>query len=224
VAVSVAARLASVRETIARACARSGRSADEVRLVAVSKTHPPALLREAYAAGQREFGENYAQELRDKARALADLADLRFRFIGHLQRNKVKYAVAARASIDAIDAEALAMAIAERSKSEGVVTEVLVEVNVGGEPQKAGVAIGGVAALVERVRGIEGIELAGLMAIPPESDDPERTRPHFAKLRELTTELGLRECSMGMSHDYEIAIEEGATMVRIGTAIFGPRI
>jgi pyridoxal phosphate enzyme (YggS family) len=223
VAVTVAERLAIVNERIESACARAGRPRSSVALVAVAKTHAPERVREAYEAGQRIFGENYAQELRDKARAVADLRDARFRFIGHLQRNKIKYVIGARASIDTVDGEPLAIAISERAKNERARTEVLVEVNVGAEPQKAGCALDELPALVARLRALEGIDLVGLMAIPPESDDPERTRPHFAALKALAESLGLRECSMGMSHDYEVAIEEGATMVRVGTAIFGPR-
>jgi PLP dependent protein len=191
-----------------------------VTLVAVSKTQPAAAIREAYAAGQRDFGENYAQEWREKADALADLADLRWHFIGGLQTNKVTYLAGRVAYVHTVDRVELAREIAKRSAARGATTRVLLEVNVGGEGSKEGCAPGDVPRLAADVRGLAGVELVGLMCIPPPADDP---RPHFRTLRALRDGLGLPELSMGMSGDYREAIAEGATLVRIGTAIFGAR-
>lgn len=215
----VARGLAETRERIARACARAGRDPAKVTLVAVSKTHAPDAVRAAFAAGQRVFGESYAQELAGKAGALADL-DLEWRMIGHLQRNKVKLVVAAGAAIDSVDSPRLASAIARRASDRGVRVPVCLQVNVAGEARKSGVAPSGVGALVQHVRALPGLELRGLMTVPPADEDP---RPYFRALRELAEEHDLPELSMGMSGDLETAIEEGATMVRVGTAIFGPR-
>jgi PLP dependent protein len=224
VAVSdIAQRLAAVQARVARACARAGREAHDVRLIAVSKKHSVEAMRAAYAAGQRDFGENYVQELTHKARLLAELPDLRLHFIGRLQRNKVKDVLRARAVIGTLDSIALAQAVAERAEQVGARAEVLVQVNVGDEPQKAGVAPSALAELVAAVGGLSSVSLLGLFAIPPAGDDPQAARPYFRLLRELAQQHGLRELSMGMSDDFEIAIEEGATSVRVGTAIFGPR-
>jgi pyridoxal phosphate enzyme (YggS family) len=191
-----------------------------VTLVAVSKTHPPEAIREAYAAGQRDFGENYAQEWRGKADALADLADLRWHFIGGLQTNKVKYLAGRVALVHTIDRLELAAEISRRWARAGAVARVLLEVDLGGEERKAGCAPGEVEPLCEAVRALPSVELVGLTCIPPPDDDP---RPHFRTLRALRDRLGLTELSMGMSGDWRVAVEEGATIVRIGTAIFGAR-
>jgi PLP dependent protein len=199
-----------------------------VTLIAVSKSQPAEAVREAYAAGQRDFGENYAQEWREKARELSDLPGLTWHFIGALQSNKVKYlmggeAGAGRASwIHTVDRLPLALEISKRSARLATTTRLLIEVNLGLETAKSGCAPGEVAALVHAMRALPGTELRGLMAIPPATADP---RPHFAALRELRDglELALPDLSMGMSADYEAAIAEGATLVRIGTAIFGER-
>jgi PLP dependent protein len=191
-----------------------------VTLVAVSKTQPPGAIREAYAAGQRDFGENYAQEWREKADALGDLADLRWHFIGALQTNKVKYLAGRVHSIHTVDRVELARELAKRFSAKGAVARAFLEVNTGGEGSKAGCSPEDAAALAEAVRGLAGVELVGLMAIPPPDEDP---RPHFRLLRGLRDRLGLRELSMGMSADWRIAIEEGATVIRVGTAIFGER-
>jgi pyridoxal phosphate enzyme (YggS family) len=191
-----------------------------VTLVAVSKAHPAAAVREAYAAGQRHFGENYVQEWRAKAEALADLPEIAWHFVGGLQTNKVKYLVGKVALVHAVDREELAREIARRSAQRGVATRVLVEVNVAGEASKSGCAPAEVPRLVEAVRALPGLELRGLMCIPPAEGDP---RPHFAAVRRMRDALGLSELSMGMSGDYPVAIEEGATIVRVGTAIFGER-
>ncbi len=207
---TVAERLARVRAAVPPG----------VTLVAVSKAQPAAAVREAYAAGQRHFGENYVQEWREKAEALADLGDLAWHFVGSLQTNKVKYLVGRVALVHTVDRFDLAGEISRRSAQKGAATRVLVEVNVAGEAGKAGCAPVEVPALVEAVRALPGLELRGLMCIPPEQGDP---RPHFRTLRALRDRLGLTDLSMGMSGDYPAAIEEGATLVRVGTAIFGER-
>lgn len=211
---TIAARLAEVRARIARACAVAGRDPSAVALVAVSKTKSADDVRAAYAAGQRDFGENYVQELREKAEALRDL-DLRWRFIGHLQRNKAKDVVGVASCIETLDSTRLADAIAKRGAA-----EVMIQVNVAGEKQKGGCAPEDLEALVAHVRALAALDLRGLMTIPPLGGDP---RPHFRALRALARDHGLRELSMGMSADLESAIEEGATSVRVGTAIFGGR-
>jgi pyridoxal phosphate enzyme (YggS family) len=222
----VTEQLLEVRRRIERAAREASRDPSSVALLAVSKGHPAARLREAYAAGQRLFGENYAQELLAKARELADLEDLGFHFIGHLQRNKVKDVVRAARVIETVDRIELATEIDKRSTSS---IDVLLEVNVGGEAQKAGCAPDAVAGLLRAVSALSNLRVIGLMTIPPADDDPEASRPHFARLRTLAAELragGLDpgpHLSMGMSHDFEIAIAEGATLVRVGTAIFGTR-
>ena len=191
-----------------------------VTLVAVSKTQPAEAIREAYAAGQRDFGENYAQEWRDKADALADLGDLRWHFIGGLQTNKVKYLAGRVAAIHTVDRIDLAREISKRFAAKGAVAQVYLEVNVGGEASKSGCAPADAPALAEGVRALPAVEVVGLMTIPPPDDEP---RPHFRALRALRDRLGLAGLSMGMSADWRIAIEEGSTCVRVGTAIFGER-
>lgn len=213
----VAAGLASVRERISAACARAGRNPASVRLIAVSKTKPLAMLQEAVAAGQRIFGENYAQELREKAEALPGVE---WHFIGALQTNKAKLVVGRAALIHTCDRLALAQELSKRAKSAAIVQRVLLEVNVGGEPQKAGVLPAEAPRLLDEVRALPALACEGLMCIPPVEGDP---RAHFRALRALASALGLAQLSMGMSADYEAAIEEGATLVRVGTAIFGER-
>ncbi|HET7823766.1 MAG TPA: YggS family pyridoxal phosphate-dependent enzyme [Anaeromyxobacter sp.] len=207
----------SIAENVARV--RAALPA-EVTLVAVSKTQPAAAVREAYAAGQRDFGENYAQEWREKADALADLAGLRWHFIGSLQTNKVRLLAGRVHAIHTVDRVELAREISKRFAGKGAVVRAYLEVNTGGEATKSGCAPGEAPALAEAVRALPGLDLAGLMAIPPPGDDPRR---HFKLLRGLRDRLGLRELSIGMSADWPIAVEEGATVVRIGTAIFGER-
>lgn len=219
----VAAALDDVRERIAKACSRAGRDPDEVALIAVSKAHPVDAVRAAHAAGLRVFGENYAQELAEKATALADLEDIRWRFIGHLQRNKIKLVERAHATVDTVDSVRLAQAISARAARQNAIVELLLQVNVGGEAQKSGCAPDEVPALVDEVRALPNVELRGLMTVAPHCDDPDDARPVFAALRELASKQGLPELSMGMTHDLEAAVLEGATMVRIGTALFGPR-
>jgi PLP dependent protein len=206
--------LVEVRQRIAAACGKAGRDPASVTLVAVSKTKPLELLREAVEAGQRSFGENYAQEFRDKHE---ELPDLDWHFIGALQTNKVKYVAGKAALVHTCDRLSLAQELSKRAALE---QRVLLEINIGREPQKAGVLPDDAPKLLDQVRALPNLRCDGLMCIPPAEGDPRR---HFAALRELSAKLGLRELSMGMSADYEAAIEEGATIVRVGTAIFGAR-
>jgi hypothetical protein len=221
----VAAELARVQDRIARATLAAGRAPGSVRLIAVSKGQPASAIREAYAAGQRDFGENYAQELAAKARELADL-DVRWHFIGHLQRNKVKEVVVHASTVQTVDRATLADELSKRAQRD---LGVLLEVNVGGEAQKAGVAPADVVGLADHVARLPRLALVGLMTVPPACDDPEDARPHFRALADLGATLRARghagtvELSMGMSHDFHVAIAEGATWVRVGTAIFGAR-
>jgi PLP dependent protein len=219
----IAGAIEGVQERIVRACERAGRDSSSVQLVAVAKGHPEEAIRAAYEAGMRVFGENYAQDLAAKASMLNDLADIRWRFIGHLQRNKIKLIEEARATVDTIDSVRLAEALSARARASGTNIEALLQVNVGGEAQKSGCAPHELPALVEAVRALPNITLRGLMTVAPDLDDVEATRPFFARLRELAEAHGLPELSMGMTHDLEQAVAEGATMLRIGTAIFGPR-
>ncbi len=208
---SIAARLEGVRRTVPAG----------VTLVAVSKSHPAEAIREAHAAGQRDFGENYVQEWRDKAEGLADLPGIVWHFIGSLQTNKVKYLAGKVALVHTVDREELGREIAKRWEKAGARARVLVEVNLGGEASKGGCRPGDVPALVDRLRALPALDVAGLTCIPPPEDDP---RPHFRALRALRDSLGLVDLSMGMSGDYPVAIEEGSTLVRVGTAIFGERV
>jgi pyridoxal phosphate enzyme (YggS family) len=219
----IASAIDHVRQRIDRTCERAGRDPGSVQLVAVSKGHPEEAIRAAYDAGMRVFGENYAQELAAKASALSDLRDIRWRFIGHLQRNKIKLIEGARATVDTVDSARLAQALSTRARASGTELEVLLQVNVGGEAQKSGCTPDEVPALVEAVRALPNISLRGLMAVAPHLDEVEAIRPFFATLRGLAEAHGLPELSMGMTHDLEQAVAEGATMLRIGTAIFGPR-
>lgn len=216
-------RFASVGDQIADACARAGRDPDAVRLIAVSKRHSVAAIEAAYQLGHREFGENYAQELLDKSGQLTHLSDLRFRFIGHLQRNKARRLVEAGCTVDTVDSPRLADALAQAVPAGSAPLEVLVQVNVAGEAQKSGVAPAELPALVAHIRAQTTLDLRGLMTVPPAVQDPESSRAHFAALAELAAAHGLPELSMGMSHDLSVAVEEGATMVRVGTALFGKR-
>ncbi len=212
----VAARLADVLARIAAAARASGRDPGAVTLVAVSKEVDAAAVRDALAAGQRDFGENRAQELAAKAGALepASPAPL-WHFIGRIQRNKVRAVAPVVALWHSVDRAEVGEAIARHAPG----ARVLVQVNVGDEPQKGGCDPAGTAALVERLAGL-GLAVEGLMTVPPHERDP---RPYFASLRDLATSLGLATLSMGMSGDYEAAIAEGATLVRVGTAVFGAR-
>ena len=215
----VRAGLRTVRARIADACARVGREPSSVRLVAVSKVHPPAAIAEAREAGQTLFGESYVQELVTKASAFEGAE---VHFIGHLQSNKIKalLSVEALVCVESVDSERLATELDRRARERGRTLAVMLQVNVGREPQKSGVSPEALDALVAHVRSLSSLELRGLMAIPPADVDP---RPHFRALAALADRHALPERSMGMSDDLEIAIDEGATLVRVGTAIFGPR-
>jgi pyridoxal phosphate enzyme (YggS family) len=227
---SVAENLARVNEAISEAAVKAGRGPASVLLVAVSKLKPAAMVREAIAAGQLDFGENYAQELRDKMREIAD-PRVRWHFIGHLQKNKVKYVAGRACEVHTVDSEEIARELGARAEKEGGRQRVMIEVNVGGEAAKSGVDPESAAGLVEAVRGIAGVELVGLMTMPPFAEDPAEERPYYRALRELRDRLrvqlgdpaALPELSMGLSHDFREAIAEGATRVRVGTAIFGAR-
>ncbi len=221
----LASALAAVRARIAAACASCGRDPASVELVAVGKTQPVEAVRAAYAAGQRVFGENYVQELVAKAAACADLEGLRWHFIGHLQRNKVREVVPRIHALHSLDSVRLVEAVSvARAASDAVgALPCYLEVNVAGEAQKEGVPPSGVGALLAAAAVAPGVEVVGLMTVAPLVDDPEDARPVFRALRELASAHGLRELSMGMTNDFEVAIEEGATLVRVGRAIFGER-
>lgn len=220
---SVTERLAQVRARLDAAVTLARRARGDVTLIAVSKGQPAAAVEEAYRQGQRDFGENYAQELRDKARELAHLEGLRWHFIGPLQTNKVKYVAPTAVMLHTLDRVELAVALGERVVKEGRTLPVLLEVNVGSEASKHGVAPQEAAALLEKVRAVPGLNVVGLMCIPPERDDPAQAGGDFETLARLGERLGLPQLSMGMSHDFEEAVKHGATLVRVGTAIFGAR-
>ena len=219
----VGASLAAVRARIAAACARAGRAPDSVQLLAASKFQSAAAIRAAYQAGQRDFGENYVQELAQKAAQLSDLPDLRWHLIGRLQSNKVKDVLRLGCVVQTLDSQRLCDALAQRAAAANKRIQVFLQVNISAEPQKAGVAIAELPQLAAAVRGSGALELRGLMAIPRDTEDLDETRTAFRRLRELAGELNVPELSMGMSDDLELAIEEGATLVRVGTALFGPR-
>jgi len=211
---SVREGLERVRERIARACDAAGRDPAGVTLVAVSKRHPVDAIREAMDAGQALFGENYAQELVDKA---GEIPGARWHMIGHVQRNKVKLLIPTRAVIETVDSPRLAREIDKRAEA---TVDVLLQVDVAREASKSGCTVEELPGLLDEARALGGLNVRGLMTIPPADEDP---RPHFAALRRLAEAHGLADLSMGMSADLETAIEEGATIVRVGTAIFGPR-
>jgi pyridoxal phosphate enzyme (YggS family) len=212
-------KLEQVETRIAKAAARAGRKRGDILLLAVTKKFPAAVIREAYQLGLRDFGENYVQEFEAKRVDLGDCGGARFHLIGHLQSNKSKVAAEIFDVIQTVDTQKLA----RRLDAEQKPLEVMIEVKLSSEEAKAGAPPEEVPALVEAIRGCAHLRLLGLMTMPPWSDDAEPSRPYFAKLRALADANGLPQVSMGMSHDLEVAIEEGATMVRIGTALFGPR-
>ena len=216
---SLRQNLAAVRERIARAADRSRRDPAEITLLAVTKIFPAAAIQEAYELGLREFGENYVQEFEGKAPAVGGLADARFHLIGHLQSNKSKKAAELFQVIQTVDSAKLA----RRLNEAGPTMDVMLEVKLSGEEAKSGADPAELPAIIEAVRGCQNLRLAGLMTMPPWSDDPEASRSYFRRLRELAEQHGLRGLSMGMSHDLETAIEEGSTCVRVGTALFGKR-
>ena len=211
---------AALEARIAAACARAGRARVDVQLVAVSKTFPAADVDHAIAAGMTDIGENKVQETREKKPLVHGSA--RWHLIGHLQSNKAKDAVRLFDVIQTIDSIELAERVARLAESEGKRQEVLLQVNVGGETQKSGSELRDVAELARRASALPSLHLSGLMTIPP-LGDAEAMRPYFRALRRLRDDLGLRELSMGMTDDFEVAIEEGATLIRVGRAIFGAR-
>jgi PLP dependent protein len=216
---TLADRLTRVRERIERGCARGRRDPATVKLLAVTKVFGPEAIREAYALGLREFGENYVQEMERKEPAVADLAGARFHLIGHLQSNKTKKASQLFASIDSVDSARLAARLDTELKP----MDVMIEVKLSEEDAKSGADPSELPAITEAIRGSRNLNLVGLMTVPPWSEDAETARPYFARLRELGERYAIPELSMGMSNDLEVAIEEGATWVRVGTALFGRR-
>ncbi|MGZ5446639.1 MAG: YggS family pyridoxal phosphate-dependent enzyme [Thermoanaerobaculia bacterium] len=212
--------VSALEARIAAACARAGRARADVRLVAVTKTFPASDVDHAIAAGMTDVGENKVQEARDKRPSVSGSA--RWHLIGHLQSNKAKDAVRLFDVIQTIDSVDLAERVARFAESEGKRQEVLVQVNVGEEEQKNGAEIADIPSLVRRVSALPSLHLSGLMAIPPFLE-AEAMRPYFRRLRALRDDLGLPELSIGMTDDFEVAIEEGATMIRVGRAIFGAR-
>jgi pyridoxal phosphate enzyme (YggS family) len=212
-------RLNTVRERIERACARARRDPAAVRLLAVTKIFGPEVIREAWEAGLREFGENYVQEMERKAPAVEDLSGARFHLIGHLQSNKTKKAAQLFSAIDSLDS----VKLAARLDAESAPLDVTIEVKLSAEDAKTGADPAALPEIAAAVRASKNLTLRGLMTVPPWSEDPELSRPYFARLRELAAMHGIPELSMGMSNDMEVAIEEGATWVRVGTALFGSR-
>ena len=221
--------LEEVEARIKRACERSGRERSEVTLISVSKTKPVEMLQEAYDAGSRDFGENKPQEIREKYPQLP--ADIRWHMIGHLQRNKIKYIIDKVCMIHSVDSIRLAEAIDEEAKKHGIVMPVLIEVNVAEEESKFGVHLDEVESLIRQISELSNIQVQGLMTIAPFTENAEDNRIYFRKLRNLYVDIkdknidnvNMCNLSMGMTGDYEVAVEEGATMVRVGTGIFGAR-
>lgn len=222
--------LITVEQNIQKACARAGRSRSEVQLIAVSKTKPVEMLQEAWDCGIRDFGENKPQEIRDKFPQLPE--DIRWHMIGHLQRNKIKYIIDKVCMIHSIESVRLAEAVSEEAAKHGRIIPVLVEVNMAGEESKFGVRPEETEAFIREISVLPNIRVDGLMTIAPYTENPEDNRVHFRNLKKLCVDINgknidnvvMSNLSMGMTGDYEVAIEEGATMVRVGTGIFGERI
>jgi pyridoxal phosphate enzyme (YggS family) len=213
-------RIEKVEQRIHAAAQRSGRSRAEVTLVAVTKKFSAGIIRDAYGLGLRVFGENYVQEFESKHPALADLTGAEFHLIGHLQSNKARIAADLFQVIETVDSAKLARRLDQMVSRP---LEVMIEVKLSGEESKAGAAPEELPGLIDAIRGCANLRLTGLMTMPPWDDDPEAARPYFKSLAELARMHGLAKLSMGMSHDLETAIEEGATHVRVGRALFGPR-
>ncbi len=231
---SIADNLARVRERIEAAARRAERRSEDVSLMAVSKAFPAACVQEAYDLGQRLFGENRVQEFAAKVDALRDLHDAEWHLIGHLQTNKAAKAVELFDAVDSVDSLRLAQKLNASAQQFGRKLKVLIEINVGGEAAKSGVASDSreLDELLSAASDLEHLKFRGLMTIPPFTEDPQKARPYFRRLRELRDRIAARRLpaldlnvlSMGMSHDFEVAIEEGSTCVRVGTGIFGERI
>lgn len=221
--------LHEVQENIRKACERSGRNPEDVTLIAVSKTKPVSDIEQIYAAGIREFGENKVQEMNDKQKVLP--GDINWHMIGHLQRNKVKYIVDNVAMIHSVDSVRLAEEISKEAVKKNVTVDILVEVNVAKEESKFGLYTEDVRQFVEQISKLPGINIKGLMTSAPLVDNPEDNRQYFKKLKDLSVDINAKNIdnvhmdflSMGMTNDYVVAVEEGATHVRVGTAIFGHR-
>ncbi len=225
----IADNIRSVEERIAAACERAGRPREDVTLICVTKTKPVEDLRQAYDAGQRVFGENRVQEIIEKFPQLPE--DIQWHMIGHLQRNKAKYLMDRAVMIHSVDSAALAQTISKEAVKAGRVMDILLEVNAAGEESKFGLSYDGVLPLIREIAPLPGIHICGLMTVPPYTEDPETSRIYFKKLRELSVDIArqsidnvsMHTLSMGMTGDFEVAIEEGATHIRVGTAIFGAR-
>ena len=230
---SIADNIVSVRERIARAASRAGGNPDSITLMAVSKTVEPQRILEAYDAGIRVFGENRVQEFDEKVPVLQDLKEAEWHLIGHLQTNKARKAVEIFEAIDSVDSLRLAQKLDQAAQQVGKVLPVLIEINVGGEENKNGVSAASVELeeILQATDALKNLRVRGLMTIPPYTEDPQGARPYFQKLRQLRDSIAARSLpridmhvlSMGMSHDFEVAIEEGSTCIRVGTAIFGER-
>jgi PLP dependent protein len=230
---SIADNIARVQEQIAAAARRAGRDPKEITLVGVSKTFPVEAVREAYAAGLRVFGENRVQEFAGKADALRDLHDAKWHLIGHLQTNKAAKAAELFDAVDSVDSARMAEKLNASAANAGKVLSVLIEINVGGEQAKSGLAPGSadLEQILQSAPQWGSLKIQGLMTVPPYTEDPEGSRPYLRKLRQIRDGIAARRppqidtavLSMGMSHDFEVAIEEGSTCVRVGTAIFGER-
>ncbi len=222
-------QLENVERNIQNACDRAGRDRKDVTLVAVSKTKPVSMIEEAYAAGVRDFGENKVQEMMEKQDQLP--GDIRWHMIGHLQRNKVKYLIGKVALIHSVDSLRLAQEISAQSIKHDVDTDILIEVNIAGEESKFGISGDETIELVEQVSVLPRIHIKGLMVVAPYTEDPESNRGYFREMKQLSVDISNKNIdnvnvcmlSMGMTGDYEVAIEEGATLVRVGTGIFGER-
>lgn len=217
---SVTENLINFEKKILAACQSAGRPRSEVTLIAVSKVFPVSCLIEAYQAGARDFGENYVQEFEGKWPEAKDLSGARFHFIGHLQSNKARRAAEIFHCIQTVDS----LKVAQRLNEGPHPLDIFLEVKLSEEGSKAGVDPQHLPTLIEGVRALPNLNLRGLMTMPPWSEDPEVARPYFIRLRQLAQQHSLRELSMGMSHDFEVAIQEGSTMIRVGTAIFGKRV
>jgi len=230
---TIADNLSAVRARIARAAERAGRNASDVTLMAVTKTFPPETIIEAYEAGQRLFGENRVQEFAEKVGSLSKMRDAQFHMIGHLQSNKASAAAEIFHAVDSLDSVKLAERLNAAAEKLNKTLDALIEINVGGESAKSGIAPDSdeVGNILNGAPSWPNLRLRGLMTVPPFTEDPEGARPYFRQLRELRDRLAARQLpsvslevlSMGMSHDFEVAIEEGSTCVRLGTAIFGTR-
>jgi|UPI00047DAA94 pyridoxal phosphate enzyme (YggS family) len=226
---SIAENIARLNEEIATACRRSGREPSEVALMAVSKVHPAESIVEAYQAGQRLFGENRVQEFEQKSATVAGLSGAAFHLIGPLQSNKTNKAAELFDAIDAVDSLKIAQRLDAAAKARGKILPLLIEVKLSYEESKHGIAPAELPALLDAISGLTAVQAVGLMTVPPWSEDAETARPYFRELRRLRDEAvkqhpKLQQLSMGMSNDFRVAIEEGSTCVRVGTAIFGKRV